>query len=139
MFKELRFQHHHVGVAVADMRRSLEWYQNAFGMRLSTGPVDDPAQKVQVALLTAGDSGAGLELITPLGEDSPITRYLKADSSSYHICYEVPDLAEAVSWLKDRGCLLIGGPFPAAAFEGRPVAWLYLPNRHLVELLQTHV
>ena len=91
-----------------------------------------------MALLTEGDSDAALELITPLCAVSPIARYLKADSSSYHICYEVPNIAEAVAWLKAKGCLLISGPFSAAAFEGRPVAWLYLPNRHLVELLQSH-
>ena len=138
MFRGLRFQQHHVGVAVADMQRALEWYQDAFGMRLTAGPVDDRAQMVQVALLTTGGSNAGLELIAPLCEDSPITRYLKADSSSYHICYEVTDISEAVSWLKAKECLLISGPVPAALFEGRPVAWLYLPNRHLVELLQSH-
>jgi methylmalonyl-CoA/ethylmalonyl-CoA epimerase len=127
-----------VGVAVANMRRALQWYQDAFGMRLSAGPVNDPAQRVQVALLTDGSPGAGLELIMPLGEDSPIARYLHADSSSYHICYEVPDIAEAVAGLKRQGCLVISGPSPAVAFEGRPAAWLYLPDRHLVELLQRH-
>lgn len=80
-----------------------------------------------------------MELIAALREHPPVTRYVNADSSRCHVCYEVPDLAEAVSWLRNKGFLLIGGPFPAAAFEGRPVAWLYLPTRHSVELLQSHV
>ncbi len=141
MSKAPRFRTHHLGVAVADMDRALEWYREAFGLTLLSGPTDDPGQQVRVALLGDRDNtiAPSLELVAPLSERSPIARYLRGDSSAYHVCYEVNDLAEAIAWLRERKALLVSGPFPALALGGRPLAWMYLPDRHLVELIQRHV
>lgn len=118
------------------MESALKFYQETFGLELIHGPIDDERQKVKVAFLRSDPSQPSLELVAPLGADSPVFRYLKADTSCYHICYEVDDLAADLAWLKSRKCLTVSGPFPAPAFGGRPLAWTYLPNKHLVELVE---
>jgi catechol 2,3-dioxygenase-like lactoylglutathione lyase family enzyme len=130
------FRHHHVGVAVQHMSEGLAWYRDALGLSLVAGPVDDLNQRVTVALLQERTTPALLELVAPLSAESPVSRYALSGSAAYHLCYEVADVMEAVRWLTARKCLLVSGPFPAPAFENRPLAWMYSPTRHLIELLQ---
>lgn len=77
-----------------------------------------------------------MELVAPLGPDSPIHRTLKKGGGPYHICYQVPDLSAAIGSLTGQGSFLISGPVPAVAFERREIAWLMTEADLLVELLQ---
>ena len=63
-------------------------------------------------------------------------RVLAKGLSLYHVCYEVPNLEEAIEHLRASGCLSVSGPTPAVAYDGRPIAWLYTPNRQLTELVE---
>jgi methylmalonyl-CoA/ethylmalonyl-CoA epimerase len=126
----------HVGVAVRDMPAAIEFYRRAFGFTLRHGPVDDPIQQVTVCFLAATD-GAEIELITPLGDKSPVARYLARETGAYHVCYEVPDIEAALQQAIANGCLPVSPPVPAAAFGGRRIAWLYTPTKQLIELLQS--
>ena len=87
-------------------------------------------------LAEAALGAAPLELISPLGEDSPINGYLAKGIGAYHVCYEVAVLADALAGLRARGCLVIGNPVPAVAFGGRKIAWCYTPTNQLVELVE---
>ena len=124
------FRMHHVGVAVADLEQSMAWYQEAMGLVPLGPPVEDAKQQVRVVFL------GELELVAPLGANSPLFRYLKVDQSCYHICYEVDDLRAALVWLKSKKALVVSGPFPGPAFQERPLAWVYLPDKHLIELVE---
>ena len=62
--------------------------------------------------------------------------FLAKGIGAYHICYEVSDLEKTLEDVRASGCVLISAPVPAAAFEGRRIAWLSTPTRHLVELLE---
>lgn len=128
---------HHLGVAVRDLDSAMEVYGSLLGLRLLSGPFDDPIQKVRVCFVGGGRAGGPeLELIAPLGEQSPITQYLQKEIGAYHVCYEVDDIDASVAHLRDAGCLLVSGPAPAVAFDERPIAWMLLPTRHLIELVQ---
>jgi methylmalonyl-CoA/ethylmalonyl-CoA epimerase len=110
--------------------------QKLFGYRVSSGPFDDPVQRVSVCFLTRGGDDTVLELVAPLGSDSPITRTLEKGGGTYHVCYEVADINAAVEHMKAEGCLVLSDPVPAVAFEMRQIAWLMTPARLLVELVQ---
>ena len=127
----------HIGVAVPDIEQALAQYADAFGYQLLRGPYDDPQQQARVAFIGHVASGdPPLELVAPLGPGSQVERVLAKGMSLYHICYEVPDVAGAIDQLRQSGCLLISGPTPAVAYDGRPIAWLYTPNRQLTELVE---
>jgi hypothetical protein len=77
-----------------------------------------------------------IELVAPFGPDSPIHGTLKRGGGAYHVCYQVPDIGAAISFLTDQGSFLLSGPVPAVAFEMREIAWLVTETNLLVELLQ---
>jgi methylmalonyl-CoA/ethylmalonyl-CoA epimerase len=118
---ELRF--HHLGVAVRDL----------------AGPIDDAIQGVRACFVGSGAPGeVTYELVAPLpgAARSPLDRVLEKGNTSYHVCYETPDLDAALARFVDEGAVLVSGPVPAVAFEGRRIAWVLLPLRHLLELLE---
>jgi methylmalonyl-CoA/ethylmalonyl-CoA epimerase len=138
MIEPASFTFLHLGVAVASLAKALPVYESLLGYRLTSGPFDDPIQRVSVCFLSRqGGADATIELVAPLGEDSPIHRTLtKGGNSAYHICYEAPDLDAALGYLTARGCIVISRPAPAVAFGNRRIAWFYTPTRQLMEAVE---
>jgi methylmalonyl-CoA/ethylmalonyl-CoA epimerase len=131
------FAFHHVGVAVPDLEPAIEFYLKAFGFRVVSGPFEDPIQKVKLCFLAGtGNNLSHLELISPLGGDSPVNGYLAKGIGAYHVCYEVEEITSALAELRAKGCLVISKPVPAVAFAGRKIAWCFTPTNQLVELLE---
>jgi methylmalonyl-CoA/ethylmalonyl-CoA epimerase len=130
------FAFHHVGVAVRDLSKAIPVYQALFKYELFSGPFTDSTQNVSVCFLTRGDGDTVLELVAPLGPNSPIDRTLKKGGGPYHFCYQVPDINAAIAYLTEQGSLLLSGPVPAVAFEMREIAWLMTEVNLLVELVQ---
>jgi methylmalonyl-CoA/ethylmalonyl-CoA epimerase len=130
------FTFHHVGIAVRDLASATESLKKLFNYSLTSGPFDDPIQKVSVLFLGRGDCDTALELVAPLGPDSPIRRTLEKGGGTYHVCYEVPNMNAAIEHLRTEGCYLLSGPVPAVAFQMREIAWLMTPAQLLVELVQ---
>ena len=114
-------KYHHLGVAVRVLDKAIAWYGDCLGYNLISGPLDDPLQKVSVALL---------------GTEDPVDNVLTKNIGAYHVCYEVDDLAAAVAHAVDKGCFLVSGPTPAVAFARRRIAWLFTPVHKLIELLE---
>ncbi len=125
---------HHVGIAVESIARSAEQYRAALGLALAGDIVEDPIQKVRVAFVPAGN-GTFIEFVEPAGPDSPVTRVLHKGGGLYHVCYQVSDLHAAIARVQAAGGRLVSGPAPAKAFGGRSIAWVYTPDRSLVEFL----
>ena len=126
---------------MASLAKGIPVYESLFGYRLVSGPFDDPLQKVSVCFL-ARDTPAdiSIELIAPLGDESPIHRTLtKGGNSAYHACYQAPNVELAVAHLVSKGCVLISPPVPAVAFAGRRIAWLILPTRQIIEIVEAPV
>ena len=130
------FEFHHFGVAVRKLQQAIPVFENLFGYELTSGPFDDPVQKVSVCFLNRGDRDPVLELVAPLGPDSPIDCTLKKGGGIYHICYQVPDIRGAIEHLTGLGSFLLSGPVPAVAFQMREIAWLMTEADLLVELVQ---
>lgn len=130
------FGFHHFGVAVRDLQQAIPVFGNMFGYQLKSGPFDDPIQNVSVCFLSRGDGDPVLELVAPLGPNSPIDRTLRKGGGIYHICYQVPDIRGAIEHLTELGSFLLSGPVPAVAFGMREIAWLMTEADLLVELVQ---
>jgi methylmalonyl-CoA/ethylmalonyl-CoA epimerase len=130
------FKFHHVGIAVADLAAAMPMFKTLLGYEVTSGPFDDPLQNVSVCFLSRGEGDTVLELVAPLGPNSPIDRTLKRGGGTYHVCYEVPDMHQAIQHFSDHDSLLISGPVPAVAFGMRPIAWLMTDVGLLVELVQ---
>ena len=85
------FTFHHVGVAVRTLEESIPAYKSLFGYEVTSGPFDDPIQRVSVCFLSRREGDPAIELVAPLGPNSPIDRILKKGGGTYHVCYEVPE------------------------------------------------
>jgi methylmalonyl-CoA/ethylmalonyl-CoA epimerase len=78
-----------------------------------------------------------IELVAPLGDDSPVNRLLSKGGGAYHTCYAVDDIEQAIAQARTNGCLLVSGPSPAVAYGGKRIAWLYTPTRQLFEVVES--
>ena len=97
---------------------------------------DDPLQKARVAFMTTRPGDAKIELVEPLGEDSPVQRFLRQTGGGlHHVCYEVADLEGELAAFRSRGAAIAKRPKPAVAFGGRHIAWVITAEKLLVELL----
>jgi methylmalonyl-CoA/ethylmalonyl-CoA epimerase len=116
---------HHIGIAVSSLNRVVDSEYPRW---------DDEVQGVRVAFLDL--SGAPIELIEPLSETSPVSSALRFGRPLVHVCFEVSSLAASIGAAGQHGFHLLGTPTPAAAFEGRQIAWVYSQTWGLVELLE---
>jgi methylmalonyl-CoA/ethylmalonyl-CoA epimerase len=132
----VEFSFHHVGVAVRDLSKAIPICKALFHYELTAGPFDDPIQKVSVCFLSCGKDDVIMELVAPLGPDSPIDRTLKKGGGTYHVCYSVANINDAILYLTEKGSLLLSGPVPAVAFQMREIAWVMTEIGLLVELVQ---
>ena len=125
----------HVGIAVADLERALEFYRDALGLEIES-PEEVASQRVRAHFIPLG--GAALELLEATAEDSPIAKYVgKRGPGLHHITLRVEDLQGALAQLESRGVRLIDRvPRPGA--EGSLVAFIHPSSAHgvLVELKQ---
>jgi methylmalonyl-CoA epimerase len=114
---------HHVGVAVLDLDAALTTYRDLLGAEVEhRARVDD--QGVEAASLRIG-SGGRVELLEPLGEDTPVGRFLaKRGPGMHHIAYRVDDLRGELRRLAAAGVELID-PEPRAGLFGLQVAFVH--------------
>jgi methylmalonyl-CoA/ethylmalonyl-CoA epimerase len=113
----------HVGVATPSIERSVALYRERMGARQVGDPFDLPAQGVRVCFVDAPNSQ--IELIEPLGPNSPIARFLEKnpEGGQHHVCFEVPDIHEAKAWFEGQGVRVLGEPRIGA--HGTPIVFLH--------------
>jgi methylmalonyl-CoA/ethylmalonyl-CoA epimerase len=120
-----RYRLHHVGIVVPSLERMVANYADAFEFQETTLPFDDKAQRVRVAFVRVADD-TWLEFIEPVGEDSPVTRFLANTRGGYHhVAFEVADIEAAVREFEAARAVVVCRP--VVGFEGRRVAFLF-PN-----------
>jgi methylmalonyl-CoA/ethylmalonyl-CoA epimerase len=107
----------HVGVATPSIERSLALYKNMFGAEPHGPAFDLPAQGVRVCFVdtppsTGSGQGPQIELIEPLGADSPIVKFLEKNplGGQHHVCFEVPDIHAAKAEFEAKGARVLGEP-----------------------------
>ena len=96
--------------------------------------VSDDIQNVSVAFIKM--AGITVELIEPLNENSPINSSLKKGQRLMHLCFQVPDIGDAIKKGRENGFHCIAKPVPAKAFKNKRIAWLFSKTYGLVELLE---
>jgi methylmalonyl-CoA/ethylmalonyl-CoA epimerase len=113
---------HHIGIAVHDIDSALALYRDKLGCKIGLRR-KLPDRKIEVQFLEL--PGAHLELLAPLSDDSPISRFLeKRGEGMHHITYEVQDIDLALARLKADGVEAID-PEPRVGAEGKRVAFLH--------------
>lgn len=110
-----------------------ERYCAALGIGPMTEPVVDPEQRVAVAFVELAP-GVLVELVEPAAEPCPIDSVLARGGGLYHVCYEVDDIGAAIGGVEAQGGMLISGPVPASAFEGRSIAFCFIGG-NVIEFL----
>lgn len=125
---------HHVAVVVAEMEPALRFWRDALGLPLETlTPI--PSDLVDIAFLPTGESK--IELVKPTDDTTGVARYLANKGEGiHHVCFEVPNLAEALLHLEIEGIELIDTA-PRRGAEG-PVAFIHPRSCQgvLVELIE---
>ena len=127
----------HVGVATPSIAKSVETYRLLLGAEKIGKPFDLPAQGVKVCFVDAPNTQ--IELIEPYDETSPIAGFLRKNPAGgqHHVCFEVPDIHEAVAHLKANGATVLGEPRIGA--HGTPIVFVHPKDFGglLVELMET--
>jgi methylmalonyl-CoA/ethylmalonyl-CoA epimerase len=128
---------HHIGKVVSDLEEAVNYHKETFGLEPIGGPVVDPAQNVEVQLLDTGyGENVTIELIKPVDETSPVYKFLKKGGGLHHLSYEVTDIGQAITDLREKGALVLGKVVPSKRHGENPSAWLYTRSKELIELIE---
>jgi methylmalonyl-CoA/ethylmalonyl-CoA epimerase len=114
----------HVAIVVPDLAAAAARYQEALGAEVSA-PLALPAHGVTVVFVELPNSK--IELLEPLGADSPVKGFLDKNPSGgiHHLCVEVDDIIAARDRLREAGARILGDGEPKIGAHGKPVLFLY--------------
>ena len=112
----------HIAIAVPDIEAAASVYRDTLGARVSE-PVDLPEHGVTTVFVELPN--AKIELLHPLGDDSPIRGFLERNPSGgmHHVCFEVDDIHAANDRLDSAGARVLGKP--AIGAHDKPVLFLH--------------
>jgi methylmalonyl-CoA/ethylmalonyl-CoA epimerase len=127
----------HVAIATRDMSAAAKIYRDTLGAKLSEA-VPQPDHGVTTVFVELPNTK--IELLEPLGENSPISKFLEKNPGGgiHHVCYEVDDIHAAVARMKEKGATITGTGEPRIGAHGKPVVFLHPKdfNGTLIELEQ---
>jgi len=127
----------HVAIAVPQLGPAVAQYRGTLGAQVSE-PIPQPEHGVTVVFVTLPNTK--IELLEPLGDQSPISAFLQRSPSGgiHHLCYEVADIRAARDKLRSTGARVLGDGEPRIGAHGKPVLFLHPKdfNGTLVELEQ---
>jgi len=114
----------HIAIAVPDLAAASAVYRDTLGAQVSE-PMDLPGHGVTTVFVELANTK--IELLHPLGEESPIGGFLHRHPAGgvHHVCYEVEDIVAARDKLTARGARVLGGVEPAIGAHGKPVLFLH--------------
>ncbi len=114
----------HVAIVVPDLATASATYRETLGARVAD-PVDLPDQGVTAQVVELPNTR--IELLQPLGSDSPIAGFLDRNPSGgvHHLCFEVDDIIAARDTLIAEGARVLGGGEPRTGAHGKPVIFLH--------------
>jgi len=126
----------HVGIAVKNLDEAVKVYRDVLGFQLK-GVHVMKERKVKVAFFSSGGE-AQVELLEPLGSDSPVAKFLEARGEGIqHIAVRVEDIEKALEELKQNGVVLVDDK-PRDGAEGKKIAFVNPKSTKgvLMELVQ---
>ena len=114
----------HVAIAVPDLEAAAAQYRDALGANVGA-PQDEPDHGVTVIFIELPNTK--IELLYPLGEDSPINGFLEKNPSGgiHHVCYEVDDIIAARDQMVASGLRVLDNGEPKIGAHGKPVIFLH--------------
>ena len=114
----------HVALVVPDLAAAADEWRGRLGASVSA-PQALPEHGVTVVFVDTGNSK--IELLEPLGEDSPIARFLdrNPDGGMHHLCFEVEDIIASRDHLLAEGARVLGDGEPRIGAHGKPVLFLH--------------
>lgn len=124
----------HIAIAVKDVEESLKFWRDAMGLQVDH--IEDvPSQKSEVVFIPVGDSE--VELVRPTSAVSGVSKFVEEKGGGmHHLCFEVDNIDEMLTQLKERGVRLINET--ALELPGRKMAFIHpkSTNGVLVELYE---
>jgi methylmalonyl-CoA/ethylmalonyl-CoA epimerase len=114
----------HVAIAVRDLEAATALYRDTLGAHVSAA-MGQPEHGVTTVFIELPNTK--IELLAPLGADSPIARFLERnpDGGVHHVCYEVDDIRAARDRLAAAGARVLGDGEPRIGAHGKPVLFLH--------------
>jgi methylmalonyl-CoA/ethylmalonyl-CoA epimerase len=114
----------HVAIAVPDLAVATEVYRRTLGAEVSA-PLRQHEHGVTVVFISLPNTK--IELLEPLGDDSPIAKFLDRSPGGgiHHVCYEVDDILAARDRLVAAGARVLGEGKPKTGAHGKPVLFLH--------------
>jgi methylmalonyl-CoA/ethylmalonyl-CoA epimerase len=114
----------HVAIAVPDLEAAAAVYRGMLGAEVSAA---QPQPKHGVTVIFVNLPNTKIELLHPLGDDSPIAAFLARNPSGgiHHVCYEVADILAARDHLKAEGARVLGDGEPKIGAHDKPVLFLH--------------
>jgi methylmalonyl-CoA/ethylmalonyl-CoA epimerase len=114
----------HVAIVVPDLEAAATRYRDVLGAETGA-PQDLPEHGVTVVFVTLANTK--LELMAPLGDDSPVAAFLARNPAGgmHHVCYDVPDIGAAIARLEAAGWRVLGDGRPKTGAHGLPVVFIH--------------
>jgi len=114
----------HVAIAVPDLEAGTAVYRDTLGAKVSERQ-EEPDHGVVVVFVELANTK--IELLHPLGENSPIAGFLAKNPGGgvHHVCYEVDDIEAAAAKMKAEGARVLGDGSPRIGAHGKPVLFLH--------------
>jgi len=114
----------HIAIVVPDLDAAVALYRDTLGAQVSKPlRLDDHG----VTTVFVDLANTRIELLHPLGANSPITRFLEKHPAGgmHHVCYEVEDISEAKNQMISNGARVLGSGEPTIGAHGKPVLFLH--------------
>ena len=113
----------HIAIAVPNIKSASDIWEKALGAKISA-PQTLTEHGVRVVFVESPNTK--IELLEPLNENSPISRFLEKNPNGgmHHICYEVKNLKLASQKLESVGVKVLGDGQPKIGAHGKPVIFL---------------
>jgi len=114
----------HVAIVVPDLSAASAIYRDTLGATVSD-PVALPDHGVTTVFVELPNTK--IELLEPLGENSPIEKFLEKNPTGgmHHLCYEVADIILARNRLVALGARILGDGEPKIGAHDKPVLFLH--------------
>ena len=114
----------HVAIVVPDLAAAGDLYRDTFGARVSAA-LDLPEHGVTTVFVELANTK--IELLHPLGANSPIQKFLQKNPSGgiHHLCYEVDDIEQVAQRLAGEGMRILGDGKPKIGAHGKAVVFLH--------------
>ena len=124
----------HIAIAVTNLDEGIKIYKDILGVQVSK-KLALPKHGVTTVFINL--SNTNIELLEPLGRDSPINNFLIKNPSGgvHHLCYEVSNIKESVEYLNNEGYKILGDGIPREGAHGKPVIFLH-PKQFLGTLIE---